>query len=208
MIFNIQDIHRQLPITGIVHIGAYVADEVHQYRGIGLTNTIFFEPQRNLCEIIKQKLLPTESVYNVALGSKKCTHTMYLSQTEGGIARGSGQSSSLLKPKIHLLEHPQVKFEGEIEVDVHTLDSYSLGKEYNFLNADVQGYELEVLKGSVQTLNQIDGMILEVNRHEMYENCPLINEIDEFLSSYNFKRVYQVWQSQGWGDAIYVKNKD
>lgn len=208
MIFDIKQIHQQLPITGIVHIGGYTGDEVYQYREIGLTNTIFFEPQKNFYEIIQQKIIDKETVYNVALGSQTDKCVMFLSQTDGGIKMGSGASSSLLKPKVHLTEHPNVKFEGQIDVDVHTLDSYNISSDYNFLNIDVQGYELEVLKGATNTLKQIDGMILEVNRSEMYENCPLVNDIDDFLSNYNFKRVYEVWQSRGWGDAIYVKNEN
>ena len=77
--------------------------------------------------------------------------------------------------------------------------------EYNFLNIDVQGYELEVLKGATKTLENIEAMILEINRDEMYEGCPMVEEIDSFLREYNIVRAVTHWQSESWGDGIYVR---
>ena len=77
---------------------------------------------------------------------------------------------------------------------------------YNMLNIDVQGYELEVLKGAGSILGCMQLMILEVNLAEVYEGCPLVGELDEFLKDYSFERVGTYWQSESWGDAIYVKH--
>ena len=76
---------------------------------------------------------------------------------------------------------------------------------YNFLNIDVQGYELEVFKGAFESLKNIDYIISEVNRDEVYENCPHIDELDKYLSQLNFKRVETDWAGNSWGDALYVK---
>ena len=76
---------------------------------------------------------------------------------------------------------------------------------YNFLNIDVQGFELEVLKGACGSLKNIDSMIVEVNRDEVYSGCPMIEDIDNFLQDFNFTRVEVGWQSKSWGDAFYAK---
>jgi hypothetical protein len=47
----------------------------------------------------------------------------------------------------------------------------------------------------------------EVNRAEVYKNCPMINEIDEFLNNYGFQRVETTWDGGTWGDAFYIKNE-
>ena len=78
--------------------------------------------------------------------------------------------------------------------------------KYNFINIDVQGYELEVFKGSLRTLESIDYIISEVNRAELYENCTNVYELDNFLSLYGFKRVETSWEGVTWGDALYIKN--
>ena len=55
------------------------------------------------------------------------------------------------------------------------LDTFLNEKDlYNFINIDVQGYELEVFKGSVEFLKTIDYIMTEVNRDELYKNCPMI----------------------------------
>ena len=208
MIFDLNKIHETFPIKGVIHIGAFAGEELRQYRSIGLSNTIMFEPQEHLYNDIKSRCIVDEQIHNVALGSERGSKEMYISFREGGVSHGSGASSSLLKPKVHLEEHPEVTFPETKTVEVHLLDDYydPYGPEYNFLNIDVQGYELEVLKGGTKTLENIDAMIVEVNRDEVYENCPMIEDIDNFLKDFDFVRVAEVWQSKSWGDALYARN--
>ena len=70
---------------------------------------------------------------------------------------------------------------------------------------DVQGYELEVLKGGTKTLEHVDYVYCEVNRDEVYENNAYVEELDEFLSEYNMKRVETDWAGDIWGDALYIR---
>jgi hypothetical protein len=73
------------------------------------------------------------------------------------------------------------------------------------MNVDVQGYELEVFKGSDSFLKHMQFVYCEVNRDEVYENCPMVDDIDKFLESYGFSRVATDWAGDTWGDALYVK---
>tara|TARA_R100000479_G_scaffold167370_1_gene107760 strand:- start:159 stop:776 length:618 start_codon:yes stop_codon:yes gene_type:complete len=204
MIFDIKQIHKQFPITGAMHVGAFAGEELLGYRSIGLANTILFEPQVSLYELVKSKLLFDEKIYNVALGSEDCEKELFISHRDGGVSCGSGASSSLLKPKKHLSEHPEVTFPEIETVKVKTLDEF-YKDGYNFLNIDVQGFELEVLKGACDSLKNIDSMIVEVNRDEVYSGCPMIEDIDNFLQDFNFTRIEVAWQSKSWGDAFYAK---
>jgi FkbM family methyltransferase len=204
MIFDFKKIHQEYPVRGVIHVGAFVGEELNQYRRIGLSNTMMFEPQEDLYNLIKSRCVFNEKIHNVALGSEACTKEMYISFREGGVSQGCGASSSLLKPKKHLEEHPEVTFPETRTVEVRTLDEY-YDPQYNFLNIDVQGYELEVLKGATRTLENIDAMILEVNRAEVYEGCPLIEDIDDFLEDVGFVRMAEIWQSKSWGDALYAR---
>jgi hypothetical protein len=86
------------------------------------------------------------------------------------------------------------------------LDNFIEDKDkYNFINVDVQGYELEVFKGGSEFLNSIDYIMTEVNRAELYKGCARIEELDTFLSEYGFERVETTWDGGTWGDAFYVK---
>jgi len=51
------------------------------------------------------------------------------------------------------------------------------GKAPTFLKLDVQGYELEILKGSQQTLPQIEVVLAEVNLLDLHKNVPLLHDL-------------------------------
>jgi FkbM family methyltransferase len=206
MLINFTNIKKKynMNIKGIVHIGAHYGEEISEYVNNGIQNIVLFEPLADNFNILKQKVQTLNANirgYQVALGSEKKIATMNLSSN-------NLESSSLLVPKLHLEHHGHVKFEGTEEVEVDLLDNYELS-DVNFMNMDVQGYELEVLKGAKETLNQIDYVYCEVNRGEVYENNALIEEIDEYLGNYGFERVETHWPEEWfqWGDAVYIKKK-
>ena len=67
MIFDLYSIERETgkKITGAIHVGAFVGEELNQYRNLGLCNTILFEPQPNLYKIVKDKCLIGEKSIKV-----------------------------------------------------------------------------------------------------------------------------------------------
>lgn len=193
-----------MDIKGIVHIGAHYGEEIQEYVDNGIQKIIVFEPLARNFDVLYERLKDINADiegHQIALGSKKGTAVMHLSSNEY-------QSSSILKPKQHLELHPNVIFDGTEEVEVDILDNYDIGN-CNFINIDVQGYELEVFKGAKETLNKIDYVYCEVNRDQVYEDNALIEEIDEFLSKYEFERVETKWPESyfTWGDALYIKKK-
>ena len=212
MIFDLNAIeqHTGIKITGAIHVGAFLGEELSQYRALGLTNTILFEPQRKLFDIVNFKCIVKEKAFNVALGSEESVVGMFISDREGGVSNGAGASSSILAPKKHLTEHPEVTFPSKESITVKRFDKFVQENgvdisKHNLLNIDVQGYELEVLKGMGQELEKIQLIIAEVNRDEMYEGCPMIEDIDDYVKEFGFERIAVEWQSESWGDALYVK---
>ena len=79
--------------------------------------------------------------------------------------------------------------------------------DIDFLLMDVQGFELEVLKGFGNELNLVKFIFTEVNRDYLYENNVLIYDLDRFLKSKDFIRVWTSWRTADmpWGDAFYIK---
>lgn len=190
-------------VNGIIHIGAHYGEEIQEYVNNGIHNIILFEPLSNNFNILENKLKNVNANiqgYQVALGSTSGKVQMYLSSNEA-------QSSSILKPKEHLDHHPDVIFDGMEEVEIDILDNYDIGN-FNFINIDVQGYELEVFKGGKSNLEKIDYIYCEVNRGELYAGNAMIDDIDDYLSHYNFNRVETYWPESWykWGDALYIKD--
>lgn len=189
-------------VNGVIHVGAHHGEELSEYINNGIQSIILFEPLSENFDILSENVKDLNADiegHQIALGSSPGKATMYLSDNQK-------QSSSILKPKVHLTHHPHVKFDGTEEVEVDVLDNFDT-KDFNFLNMDVQGYELEVLKGATKTLEHVDYVYCEVNRDEVYEGNAFIEEIDEYLSEYSFQRVETDWQGEIWGDALYIKVK-
>tara|TARA_B100001094_G_scaffold69252_1_gene65675 strand:- start:3658 stop:4278 length:621 start_codon:yes stop_codon:yes gene_type:complete len=206
MLFSFRNIQEKynMDIKGIIHIGAHRGQEISDYIDGGIQDIILFEPLTANFEILAGNLAEMNaniSGHQVALGNEEKRVTMYLSSNEQ-------MSSSILRPMKHIQNHPTVLFEGTEEVDMMRLDSYSdETEEFNFINMDVQGYELEVLKGGTETLKHIDYVYCEVNRDEVYENNAYVEELDEYLANYDMDRVETVWSGGIWGDALYIRRK-
>ena len=190
----------KMDIKGIIHVGGHYGEEISEYVDNGIQDILIFEPIGENFDVLSERVQDLNANiagYQVALGSERGEFTMYVSDNEK-------QSSSLLKPKVHLTHHPYVKFPSTETVEVHLLDDYDCDN-CNFINMDVQGFELEVLKGGTKTLEHVDYVYCEVNRDEVYENNALVEELDEFLGGYGMKRVETDWAGEIWGDALYIR---
>ena len=54
---------------------------------------------------------------------------------------------------------------------------------------DIQGSELLALLRANQIINKLDVVYTEINYDYVYEDCALINEIDDYLIKYDFTRI-------------------
>jgi FkbM family methyltransferase len=189
-------------VTGVIHVGGHIGQEMETYQKNNVKNLIVFEPQKipfqKLSSVVDSIGFNNVKLINKALGNS-CA-TVEMTCNDGGLC------SSILKPKHVLQQYPDIIFDRKESVEMVTMDSV-IGEthDYNFLNMDTQGYELEVLKGATKTLEKIDYVYTEVNNTEVYENNALIEEIDEFLIDYNMVRVVTDWMGGTWGDAFYIR---
>tara|TARA_R110000824_G_scaffold98771_1_gene235469 strand:- start:2369 stop:3007 length:639 start_codon:yes stop_codon:yes gene_type:complete len=200
----------KLKINGILQIGAHFGEEYPSYLKHDIKHIVFFEPLTHCYHNLVNNLMMygieerEVGVVQSALGSEHGFVEMYVDDKQGA-------SSSILKPKQHLEQHPTISFPNREKVEVITLDSFwEINSEvkiedYNFINIDVQGYELEVFKGAAKTLESIDYIMTEINRDEVYEHCALVDSIDGFLENYGFRRVETSWAGGTWGDGFYIK---
>ena len=205
MLINFSDLYKKynMSITGIIHIGAHYGEELEEYSLNNIPSIVLFEPLSANFRVLEQRATQFNMNiigHQVALGNVSGKVEMFLSSNQQ-------ESSSILKPKIHLDQYPHITFNETETVTLSKLDDYNY-KDYNFINMDVQGYELEVLKGSTETLKFVDYVYCEVNRDEVYENNALVEQLDEFLKPYNLNRVETEWVGDTWGDALYIRCKN
>ncbi len=189
-------------VKGVIHVGAHHGQEYWDYiKTFGPDiKTHWFEPLPEAFQILKQNLgdKPGVQLYNCALGPEESRMRIWRDSGNGG------QSSSLLPPKDHVEQWSHITFSHDEEVMVGKLDNLSIS-DANVLVIDAQGFELEVLRGSKETLSTIDHVFCEINSKEMYEGCPTVFDLNWFLEDMGFVQREQWWTNNHWGDGYWSR---
>jgi FkbM family methyltransferase len=207
MLINFEEIYKillskNININGCFHIGAHECEEIDFYNKLGVKKEDIVWIDAIPSKVNEAIIRGIPNVYNAVITDKDDE------EIEFNISNNV-QSSSILEFGTHSQEHPSVVYVDKIKLKSITIDTFfeknniDISK-YNFWNFDIQGAELMALKGAIQSIKYAKVLYLEVNEKELYKNCGLINEIDTFLSEYNFKRVLTNMTIHGWGDALYI----
>lgn len=189
---------------GILHCGANRAQELQSYLDNGIEEVIWVEaiPEiyKDLCEIVKP--------YPKQIALNACVSDVNHKPVAFNVSNNDGQSSSMLEFGEHETLHPTVKYVKIIELNTIRLDKllscYDM-RNFDFLNFDLQGSEYDALKGMGAMLSYFNYCYLEINFKETYKGCKLIQEVEQFLNRYGFKRVETSKIIGGcWADSFFV----
>jgi FkbM family methyltransferase len=155
-------------------------DSYDALRQPGRFHVIGFEPDEEQCELLKL-MFPKDHTflpYFIADGSTRTFHLCRNSYT-----------SSLYEPYSELLDKFQrleIPFTDKFEVETRCLDDIEEIADIDFLKLDVQGAELDVIKGASRLLKDTLVVHTEVEFIPLYRNQPLFGDIDVALRSHNF----------------------
>jgi FkbM family methyltransferase len=145
-------------------------------------------------------------VYNAALSWRNGKSTMWKSS---GAAPGmddhktGNTSSSLFRPRKHLDIHSWCKFGCE-NINVWTLDHFNIGC-VDFVHMDVQGAELDVLRGGKMTMSRCKAIWLEVSNCDMYKDQPLKSDVEKYLSAQGYRVMKDACGYHLSGDMLWVR---
>lgn len=194
-----------IPVRGVIHVGAHEGQELDQYLKLGAAKVLLIEANPQIFQ--KLQTIVADIPHVIPLNYAICDR-------EGAInlrLNAYDFSSSILPLKQHRDIYPNMLEVGEVTVTAKTLDGLLKEQklnpsELNILVLDIQGAELLALKGAEDTLDTVNAIYTEVNLQELYEGCALLAQIDEFLTSHNFQRVaLKTPFHPFYGDAFYVK---
>jgi len=104
-----------LNIKGVLHIGAHYGQENKVYEELQIENRIFFEPLSNNFRKLSENVDSKFTLINKALGDFNGEVEMYVEK------ENSGQSSSVLKPSLHLVQYPYITFQDKEKVEIARL---------------------------------------------------------------------------------------
>lgn len=151
-----------------------------------IAKVIGFEPVKAECDKLNAKVAASGSKtevylpYAVGDGSRRtfhiCNHAM---------------TSSLYEPNTKLLKLFQnleelVRVVKTEEMDTKRLDDLPEVAETDYLKLDIQGAELDVLKGATNLLKRVVVINTEVEFVPLYKGQPLFADVDTFLRSRGF----------------------
>ena len=78
-------------------------------------------------------------------------------------------------------------------------------KKFNHWIIDVQGAELDVLKGSINSLKLCKSIVVEVSTEKFYENGSIFYDVKKLLNSLNFVNIKEPTRNHQ--DILFIKNK-
>jgi len=193
-------------INSLIHVGGHIGQEVDMYKSLDLTRAIYFEPVKSFSEQIARKIkgLKNFELFQYALGNDNFETQIYLADKGEGDNSGS---SSLLEPReseITFSNTEIIKVRKYSDLGIDSIDCAII---------DTQGYELEIIKGFENKLDNFKFLILEFSNYEGYIGQVLYSDLNMFLNRNNFvllkqfKKVNKVVPSKksgSYGDALYI----
>jgi FkbM family methyltransferase len=209
MLFDFKQLFAKYNIhsAGVLQIGSNDAhDEIQIYRDLGINKMVFIEADPISFQRLKLNIAihyPHAIALNICVSDEE-------KEVIFNISSNNGESSSILEFGTHSIAHPDVTYIDAILTNTKRIDSLEGLDGLDFLNIDVQGYELPVLRGMGELLHQFKSVYIEVNKIEVYKGCALIGDIDAHLLSFGFRRVELFnnggfFDRLGWSDAFYIK---
>ena len=103
-------------------------------------------------------------------------------------------SGSIKKPKLHLEKHPWCNFDNTIKVKTMKLDSWAAENKVNavdFIWADVQGSERELISGGKYALEKTRYFYTEYSEKELYEGQINFRQLTDLLPGFRVAKRYR-----------------
>jgi FkbM family methyltransferase len=196
----------------ILDIGGGVGATVLLYNKFFPDNKIIvFEPILENFDLIKSKVISFANieVYNLAVGNENSKKQINIANriTSSSLFPLSGDPSSSVFNEKNLGQCRVENIE-EIRLDDFLTNST---EDIGIIKIDVQGYEMNVLKGAEATMKRAKIILLELNNHDGYVGSPKYYEIDNYLRDHHFQ-LYDILPSilekgklKEW-DAMYLNS--
>lgn len=182
---------------GVLHVGAHLAEEFDAYKKENFGKVLWVEAQKNLIPHLEKRVSDSgDRVFHGAVWSESGLPATI------NLAGGSQGASLYAFPES---EEAGKTFSHEVVSTVTLQELVPADESFDFVNLDIQGAELEALRGLGSRLGPVRWVYCEVNRKQLYEGIPLIDDVDRFLFAHGFFRAATLWTVGDWGDALYMR---
>jgi len=170
----------------VLDVGANDGPFARQLREAGYHGRIVsFEPQAAAYEALCRAAAadPLWECRNVALGVDE-------GEVALNIAANSSSSSLLEMSPLHVASAPESAYVGREQVSIQRLDSLAgelgIAEATVYLKVDVQGFELDVLRGAGAALERAVLVEAELSLVPLYKGAPRFEEVLNYLAELGF----------------------
>ena len=180
----------KLDIDKIIDIGAHKGEFLEKMLNIEKVNFFYaFEPQKRIFKELNEKFLKNKRVllYNYAMDKEISNKKLKINKLSMTSSLAEINEKSLYLRFKNFLTFSKTNFEDEYEVQTHTVDKIfeSINLKRALLKIDVEGFEINVIKGSLVKLKEIPFILIENQFGNHYKNNNF-NDITKLLAEQNF----------------------
>ena len=201
---------RKLDIDKIIDIGAHKGAFLENILSIEKINSVYaFEPQKKIFKELNEKFVKNKRVtlFNYAMDKEITNKKLKINKLSMTSSLAEIDEKSLYLKFKNFLTSTKSNFEEEYEVQTYTVDKIfeSINLKRALLKIDVEGFEINVIKGSRMKLREIPFIMLENQFGNHYKNNNF-NDIIKLLSEQNFK-IYKkfIFPTMHYQDVLFKK---
>jgi FkbM family methyltransferase len=180
----------------IIEIGANVGQTTVAFiKRMPKAKIYCFEPDPRAAQHFREVFSALDAnvtLFECAVGDATGTVVFHQSSGEGDL-KDWNQSGSIREPKSHLQVWPWIKFQDQIDVPIVRLDDWALTHDItdvDFIWADVQGAEIDLINGAKHTLARTRFFYTEYSNDEWYEGQITLEHLYKSLNGFSVCRVF------------------
>ena len=181
---------KKLNIDKIIDIGAHKGEFLENMLRIEKVNLFYaFEPQKDIFDVLNKKFSNNKKIMllNIAVDKEITNKNLQINKFSMTSSLAEINEKSLYLKLKNFLTRSKSNFVDEYEVQTNTVDNVfkDVNLEKTLLKIDVEGFEMNVIKGSKIKLKEIPYILIENQFGNHYKNSNF-NDIKDVLLKYNF----------------------
>lgn len=181
--------------------------KLHAFEPVPSSYNICLDNRAKLCTEQKERI----SIYNLALNDQTGIIDFFEVDDTGSEHNVGASSKYQFVPGLNGSFFNKTWNQRKIQVQSMTMDQWRRDNNIDpvdLLWMDVQGAELDVLKGAEQTLKDVKVIMTEAGTSSYYQGQSLLPEIDAYLQSQGFRMLDGSFRRNHdyEGDIIYIRS--
>ena len=200
----------ELDIEKIIDVGAHKGEFLEKMLNIKKVDSFYaFEPQKIIFQELNEKFSKNKKIklFNCAMDKEISNKKLMINKLSMTSSLAEINDKSLYLKFKNFLTRTKSNFENEYEIKTNTIDNVFAGinLQKTLLKIDVEGYEMNVIEGSLLKLKEIPFILLENQFGNHYKNNNF-NDIIKLLSEQNFIIIKKfIFPTMHYQDVLFKK---